>query len=74
MGPAAEFFVTATISATFVTTVGLDLWPVIGGLIAGGLIAAPMGLHHAVRSRPALNDYRWDGDHAPQRAWVNAVL
>lgn len=33
----AEFFVTAT----FVATIGLDLWPIIAGLIAGGVLAAP---------------------------------
>jgi len=37
----AEFFVTATVSATFIVTIGLDLWPVILGLILGGVIAAP---------------------------------
>jgi uncharacterized membrane protein YfcA len=37
----AEFFVTTTISATFVATVGLELWPIIVGLIAGGVLAAP---------------------------------
>jgi len=39
---AAEFLVTLTISATFVVTVGLELWPVIAGLILGGVIAAPL--------------------------------
>ena len=39
---AAEFFVTATISAMFVATVGLELWPVILGLIVGGALAAPL--------------------------------
>jgi uncharacterized protein len=38
---AAEFFVTACISATFFATVGLDLWPVILGLVLGGVLAAP---------------------------------
>ncbi len=38
----AEFFVTLTISATFILTVGLDLWPIITGLIIGGIIAAPV--------------------------------
>ena len=42
---AAEFFVTATISATFVATIGLELWPVIGGLIVGGAIAAPFAAY-----------------------------
>ena len=37
----AEFFVTLTISATFFLTVGLSLWPIIAGLIIGGVIAAP---------------------------------
>ena len=37
----AEFFVTVTISATFLFTVGLTLWPIIAGLVLGGVIAAP---------------------------------
>jgi uncharacterized membrane protein YfcA len=37
----AEFFVTATISATFLLTIGLDLWPIIAGLVIGGVLAAP---------------------------------
>ena len=37
----SEFFVTLTISATFMMTVGLELWPIITGLIIGGVIAAP---------------------------------
>ncbi|CFX08172.1 conserved membrane protein of unknown function [Candidatus Filomicrobium marinum] len=36
-----EFFVTAVISATFLVTVGLELWPIIAGLVVGGVIAAP---------------------------------
>lgn len=38
---AAEFFVTLCISATFLTTIGLELWPVILGLVLGGVLAAP---------------------------------
>jgi uncharacterized protein len=38
---AAEFFVTTTISGTFIATVGLSLWPVIAGLVVGGVLAAP---------------------------------
>jgi uncharacterized protein len=38
---AAEFFVAACISATFFATIGLDLWPVILGLVLGGILAAP---------------------------------
>ena len=37
----AEFFVTLVISTTFFLTVGLSLWPIIAGLIIGGVIAAP---------------------------------
>jgi uncharacterized membrane protein YfcA len=37
----AEFFVTMTISATFLFTIGLALWPIIAGLVAGGVLAAP---------------------------------
>ena len=37
----AEFFVTLTISTTFFLTVGLELWPIITGLIIGGIVAAP---------------------------------
>lgn len=37
----AEFFVTLTISTTFFLTVGLALWPIITGLVIGGVIAAP---------------------------------
>lgn len=41
----AEFFVTATISATFLATIGLELWPVILGLILGGVLAAPLAAY-----------------------------
>jgi uncharacterized membrane protein YfcA len=43
----AEFFVTLTISATFIATIGLDLWPTIVGLIIGGVIAAPFAAYAA---------------------------
>lgn len=39
---AAEFFVTTAITAVFVTTIGLELWPVILGLVLGGVLAAPL--------------------------------
>ena len=39
---AAEFFVTTAITAAFITTIGLDLWPVILGLVLGGVLAAPL--------------------------------
>jgi uncharacterized membrane protein YfcA len=38
----AEFFVTATISGTFIVTIGLELWPIIAGLLVGGVVAAPV--------------------------------
>ncbi len=37
----AEFFVTAAVSAAFVATVGVTLWPIIAGLVLGGVLAAP---------------------------------
>ena len=41
----AEFFVTATITGTFVATIGLELWPIIAGLILGGVLAAPLAAY-----------------------------
>lgn len=41
----AEFFVTLTISTTFFLTVGLSLWPIISGLILGGIVAAPFAAY-----------------------------
>ena len=41
----AEFFVTVTISATFLFTIGLELWPIIAGLVIGGVIAAPFAAY-----------------------------
>jgi uncharacterized membrane protein YfcA len=40
-----EFFVTLTISATFMFTIGLDLFPIIAGLLVGGIIAAPFAAY-----------------------------
>jgi hypothetical protein len=42
---AAEFLLTLTISATFVVTIGLELWPVIAGLVLGGVLAAPLAAY-----------------------------
>jgi hypothetical protein len=39
---ASEFLVTLAISGTFFLTVGLELWPIILGLILGGVFAAPL--------------------------------
>jgi len=41
----AEFFVATTITGTFVMTIGLELWPVIAGLILGGILAAPLAAY-----------------------------
>lgn len=43
----AEFFVTTAVTATFFVTIGLTLWPVIAGLIIGGVIAAPFAAYAA---------------------------
>lgn len=40
-----EFFVSLTISTTFFLTVGLSLWPIIAGLIIGGILAAPFAAY-----------------------------
>ena len=36
---------TVTISATFVITMGLEIWPVILGLVLRGVIAAPLAAY-----------------------------
>jgi uncharacterized protein len=41
----AEFFVTLTTTLTFLFTIGLELWPIIAGLIMGGIIAAPFAAY-----------------------------
>lgn len=38
----AEFFVTVAQAATFFLTLGLVHWPVIAGLVLGGVLAAPL--------------------------------
>ncbi len=45
----SEFFVTFAISATFLGTIGLELWPIITGLIIGGALAAPLAAYAASR-------------------------
>jgi uncharacterized membrane protein YfcA len=47
----SELFVAATVSATFFATIGFELWPVIAGLILGGVLAAPFAAY-AVRRMP----------------------
>ena len=46
---AAEFFVTATVTATFVAAIGLSHWPVITGLVLGGILAAPFAAYATKR-------------------------
>jgi uncharacterized protein len=52
----AEFFVTATVSATFLGTIGLELWPIIAGLVLGGALAAPLAAYvaKAIPDRPLM--------------------
>jgi uncharacterized membrane protein YfcA len=50
----ARFFVTAAISATFLGTVGLELWPIIAGLILGGARGAGRGLRRRGDPSPGL--------------------
>jgi uncharacterized membrane protein YfcA len=52
----AEFFVTAAISVTFLGTIGLELWPIIAGLILGGALAAPLAAYAAktIPDRPLM--------------------
>lgn len=49
---AAEFFVTAAVTAAFLTTIGVDVWPIVLGLVIGGAIAAPFAAL-ATRHMPA---------------------
>jgi uncharacterized membrane protein YfcA len=42
---AAEFLVTSIVSATFIVAIGLELWPIIAGLILGGALAAPFAAY-----------------------------
>lgn len=56
---AAEFFVTTAVTAAFLTTIGIGIWPVVAGLVAGGALAAPFA---ALATR-----------HIPARALMGAV-
>jgi uncharacterized protein len=49
---AAEFFVTVTITATFIATIGISLWPIITGLVIGGILAAPLAAYAAKHIPP----------------------
>jgi uncharacterized membrane protein YfcA len=56
---AAEFVVTACVSATLVWHVGIGHWPIVLGLLTGGVIAAPLAA--------------WLVRHLPERAVMAAV-
>ncbi len=45
----AEFFVTVAESVTFFTIIGISHWKIILGLIAGGVLAAPLAAHACKR-------------------------
>ncbi len=47
---AAEFLLTASISATFIATIGFEAFTIVtGGLLIGGVLAAPIGAYIAKR-------------------------
>ena len=49
----AEFFLTVAVSLTFILTIGLEAFTVVtGGLLIGGLLAAPFGALIAKRIQP----------------------
>jgi uncharacterized protein len=49
----AEFFLTVAVSITFILTIGLEAFTVVtGGLLVGGLLAAPLGAWIAKRIEP----------------------
>jgi len=49
---AVEFFVASAVAATFVLAIGLDLWPIILGLVIGGAVAAPLAAYAAKLAPP----------------------
>jgi uncharacterized protein len=49
----AEFFLTFAVSMTFILTIGLEAFTIVtGGLLVGGLLAAPLGAWIAKRIEP----------------------
>jgi uncharacterized membrane protein YfcA len=51
----AEFFLTVAVSMTFILTIGLEAFTVVtGGLLLGGLLAAPFGAMVAKRIQPRM--------------------
>ena len=56
LGESGRVFVTVVVTATFVITIGLELWPIITGLVLGGVVAAPFAalLTRHVPARPLM--------------------
>jgi uncharacterized membrane protein YfcA len=48
----SEFFVSLTVAGTFTATMGMDHWPVAVGLLAGGILAAPLAAYVVRRINP----------------------
>lgn len=48
----AEFFVSLAVAGAFVATIGIDHWPVVLGLLAGGVLAAPLAAYIVRRVKP----------------------
>ena len=62
----AEFFLTTSISITFILTIGLEAFTIVtGGLLIGGLVAAPLGRSYR-QTRPTEN-VAADGRHGVDR-------
>ncbi|MHB1219971.1 MAG: sulfite exporter TauE/SafE family protein [Alphaproteobacteria bacterium] len=50
----SEFFVSAATATTFITTIGIDHWRIVAGLIAGGALAAPLAALAVKRIKPRM--------------------
>lgn len=48
----AEFFLTVSSAATFAFLIGSQTWPIIAGLVLGGLLAAPFAAHLCRKLHP----------------------
>lgn len=50
----SEFFVTATQSAIFFVSIGLGYWKIVGGLVVGGCLAAPLAAFVCAKINPKI--------------------
>lgn len=50
----SEFFITFASAITFFSVIGISHWPVIAGLLTGGVLAAPLGARLAGKLPPRL--------------------